>query len=138
MYTADLFALLYTLVPLAPQEIKIIETEQVMVPMDLDNNKEQIKFHIQDLMMDLAEIVKTIENPIMPAIANHLKQEVARDAGKFKQDNFLLAQNHFLGYGYPKNIARAVQLLETSAEKDHCPEAAVFLGRIYLEGDGVV
>ena len=137
LYTADLFASLYTLVPLAPQEIKIIETEQVLVPMDLDNNKEQIKIHIQDLMLDLPEIVKTVEIPIMPAIPSHLKQVVSRDDGKVKQDNYLLAQNHFFGYGYPKNIARAVELLETSGEKDNCSEAAVFLGRIYLEGDGV-
>lgn len=138
MYSAELFASLFTLAPLAPAEVIITKKEKQIVPMNLENSKEQLVVYLEELMKSIPDVVKTIEVPVMTIAEGPKKAVVTSQEVKPKLDAFIMGLNYFHGYGYPQNKQKSVSLLEVSAEKDHCSEAAAFLGKIYLEGDGVI
>lgn len=138
MYTAEMFACFFTLTALAPAEIIVTRKEKTVVPMNFESTKEQLKKYLEDVISSSPEIVKVREVPVYSVAEGPKKSVVTNQEAKPKLDSFIMGQNFFYGYGYPQNKTKAVSLFETAAEKDHCSEAAVFLGKMYLDGDGVI
>lgn len=138
MYTADLFACLFTLKPLAPAEVVVTKKIKEVIPMNLENTRAQLTTYLEDLMKSIPEVVRTVEIPIITVAEGQKNSILPNQDLRPKLDSYIMALNYFYGYGYPQNKLKAVTFLQTSAEKDHCSEAAVFLGKIHLEGDGVI
>jgi TPR repeat protein len=138
MYTADLFACLFALKPLAPAEIIVTKKLKEVIPMNLENTRVQLTTYLEDLMKSIPEVVRTVEIPIITVAEGQKNSALPNQDSKPKLDSFIMALNFFYGYGYPQNKIKAASLLQIAAEKDHCSEAAVFLGKVYLDGDGVI
>lgn len=138
MYTAELFTCLFTLKPLAPAEIIVTKKIKEVVPMNLENSSQNLTNYFEGLMRGIPEVVRTVEIPVITFAEGMQKSVLQNQEAKPKLDSYIMAQNFFYGYGYPQNKLKAVGLLEAAAERDYCSDAAVFLGKIHLEGDGVV